>query len=79
MVLTTGFGVGFETVKEGILPTPVALAVTAIFELVQSKTVLGTLPVKSMFPVAVPEQSTSDCIGSTVGIGFTVIFIMSVA
>ena len=79
MVLTIGFGVVLETVKDGILPTPAALIVTAVFELIQSKTVLGTLPVKSMFPVEAPEQSTSDCIGFTVGIGLTVILIMSVA
>ena len=79
MVLTIGFGVVLVTVKDGIFPTPDAAVVTAVFELVQLNTVFGTLPVKLILPVVVPEQRTIEEIGLTVGIGFTVIVIMSVA
>ena len=79
MVLTIGVGVVFETVKDGIFPTPDAAVVTAVFELVQLKTVFGILPVKLIVPVVVPEQRTMEEIGLTFGMGFTVMVMMSVA
>jgi hypothetical protein len=79
MVLTIGFGVVLVTVNDGIFPTPEAASPIEVLELVQLNTVFGTLPVKLILPVVVPEQRTIEEIGLTVGIGFTVIVIMSVA
>ena len=79
MVLTIGFGVVLVTVNDGIFPTPEATSPIEVLELVQLNTVFGTLPVKLILPVLVPEQRTIEVMGFTVGIGFTVIVMISVA
>jgi len=68
-----GLFVVLLAVKEGRVPVPlVALSPIVLFELVQLKVVLATVPVKVIPPVTSSLQNSRSAVCVTTGLGFTV-------
>jgi len=68
-----GLFVVLLAVNEGIVFVPlVALSPIALFELVQLKVVLATVPAKVISPVMSSLQNSRSVVGVTTGFGFTV-------